>query len=353
MLTVLQVAYALGTVSTDAVGGAEQVLAMLDQALVAAGHRSIVVACDGSRVAGTLRGTPRSTGAFTPTARAAAHAAHRREIASAMSAARVDVVHVHGLDFVEYLPPPGVPVLATLHLPPSWYPSSVFTLNRPATFLHCVSESQRRACPPSDLLLPTIPNGVPVERLAYRRRKRDFVAAVGRICPEKGFHCALDAARQAGVPLRLAGRVFPYESHQRYFDQEITPRLDRARQFVGVVGFRAKRRLMGRARCLLVPSLAPETSSLVAMEALACGTPVVAFPNGALAEIVEPGLTGFLVSDTREMAEAIRECATLDPELCREAARQRFSATRMVGSYLSLYADVAARATTTDREVAA
>lgn len=352
-MTVLQVAYALGTVNSDAVGGAEQVLAMLDNALVAAGHRSIVVACEGSRVAGVLRATPRSRGILTPAARAAAHAAHRQEIASAMRAWHVDVVHVHGLDFTEYLPAPGVPVLATLHLPPSWYSPSVFTLDRPHTYLHCVSESQRRVCPSSTLLLPTIENGVPVEKLEAHVRKRSYVAAVGRICPEKGFHLALEAARMAAVPLRLAGRVFPFESHQLYFEQEIVPRLDRERRFVGVVGFRAKRRLMSRALCLLVPSLAPETSSLVAMEALASGTPVVALANGALVDIVEPGVTGFLVKDVREMAEAIHECETLDPEACRRVARERFSASRMVAAYFGLYNDLAARTTRADTIVAA
>jgi glycosyltransferase involved in cell wall biosynthesis len=343
MLTVLQVAYALGTVSANAVGGAEQVLAMLDRALVAAGHRSVVVACDGSRVCGALRATPRSSGLLTAAARSAAYAAHRREIACAMNAWPIDIVHFHGLDFAEYMPPPGVPVLATLHLPPSWYPGSVFALDRPDTYLHCVSESQRRACPDSSLLLPTIPNGVDVDHFGHRWRKRGFVAAVGRICPEKGFHFAIDAARRAHVALRLAGRVFPYESHQQYFDREIVPRLDFERRFIGVVDFRAKRRLMGRARCLLVPSLAPETSSLVAMEALACGTPVVAFPSGALAEIVEPGVTGYLVKDTAEMAEAIHECAKVDPEACRAAARERFSVARMARSYLELYEGLAAR----------
>jgi glycosyltransferase involved in cell wall biosynthesis len=352
MLTVLQVAYALGTVSLDAVGGAEQILAMLDRALVAAGHRSIVVACQGSRVCGTLRATPHSTGVFTAAARAAASAAHRREIARVMSACPVDVVHFHGLDFAEYMPPAGVPVLATLHLPPGWYPASVFSLERPNTHLHCVSESQRRACPSSSLLMPTIPNGVQIQQFSDRWRKRGYVAAVGRICPEKGFHLAIDAARRARVSLRLAGRVFPYEAHQQYFTREIVPRLDAERRFIGIVALRAKRRLMGRARCLLVPSLAPETSSLVAMEALACGTPVVAFPSGALTEIVEPGLTGFLVNDASEMADAIHECARLDPEVCRAVARERFSAARMVRSYLDMYANLATRCTTA-QEVAA
>jgi glycosyltransferase involved in cell wall biosynthesis len=94
----------------------------------------------------------------------------------------------------------------------------------------------------------------------------------------------------------------------------------------------------------LVPSLAPETSSLVAMEALACGTPVIAFPAGALAEIVEHGRTGFLVRDIGEMAAAIGRSEAIDPETCRAAARTRFSRDRMVEAYVARYRALAARA---------
>ena len=127
----------------------------------------------------------------------------------------------------------------------------------------------------------------------------------------------------------------------RHFEREIAPRLDGDRVFVGPVGFEAKRRLLTEARCLLVPSLVPETSSLVAMEALACGTPVVAFRAGALPEIVEPGRTGFIVRDVEEMADAIGAAAALDPEVCRDAARERFSAEAMVDRYVSLYESLA------------
>jgi glycosyltransferase involved in cell wall biosynthesis len=234
-------------------------------------------------------------------------------------------------------------VLATLHLPPGWYPPEIFHLDRPRTYLHCVSPAQRRACPPGANLLPEIENGVPVEALAATHARRRFTFCLGRICPEKGFHLALEAAHRAGMPLLLAGEVFAYPAHQHYFEQEIRPRLDRARRFLGPVGFRRKRRLLSAARCLLAPSLVPETSSLVAMEALACGTPVIAFPSGALADIVEHGRSGFLVRNEREMAEALEAVSTLDPDACREAARTRFALPRMTDRYLNLYQQLAGK----------
>jgi glycosyltransferase involved in cell wall biosynthesis len=340
-LTVLNVAFPFAPVGPDAVGGAEQVLAQLDVALVRAGHRSVVLACAGSRPAGTLVATPRATGPMTDAVRRRVHAVYRRAIARALRRWRVDVIHMHGIDFHAYLPPPGPPVLATLHLPPEWYPPAIFDLDRPNTFLHCVSASQRERCPRGARLLPDVPNGVALDALRPGRVKRSFLIALGRICPEKGFHIALDAAKRADVPLLLAGQTFPYETHESYFAREIAPRLDDSRRFIGPIGLARKRRLLSAARCLLVPSLAPETSSLVAMEALACGTPVIAFPAGALPEIIEHGRTGFIVRDEREMAEAIREAARIDPEVCRAAARERFSLERTVERYFALYRKLA------------
>jgi glycosyltransferase involved in cell wall biosynthesis len=255
----------------------------------------------------------------------------------------VDVVHMHGIDFHAYLPPPGPPVLVTLHLPPEWYPPSAFHLDRPNTFLHCVSASQRARCPRGARLLPDVPNGVALAALRPGRAKRRFVMALGRICPEKGFHIALNAAKRADVPLLLAGQTFPYEAHESYFAREIVPRLDDSRRFIGPIGLVRKRRLLSAARALLLPSLAPETSSLVAMEALACGTPVIAFPAGALPEIVDHGTTGFIVQDEQEMAEAIHAAARIEPDVCRAAARDRFSLERTIERYFGLYRDLARR----------
>ena len=338
-LTVLSVAYPFAPVGPDAVGGAEQVLSAIDAALVAAGHRSVVVACAGSQVAGDLRAVPATTGEIDDAVRNRMHAVLRAAIAAALPAA--DVVHLHGIDFAAYLPPPGPPALATLHLPPAWYPQAALAPARPGTFLHCVSASQHARCPPGPHMLPPIANGVPVAALAARHARRGFAFMLGRICPEKGQHLALRAAHAAGVPLLLAGAAFPYPAHRAYFAGSVAPLLDARRRWIGPVGFARKRRLLTAARCVLIPSLAPETSSLVAMEAAACGTPVIAFRNGALPEIVRDGITGFLVDDTEAMARAIGRAAAIDPAACRAEARARFDLGRMTDAYLARYAALA------------
>ncbi len=340
-LTVLNVAYPLAPVGEGAVGGAEQVLTHLDAALVRAGHRSLVVACEGSATAGTLFATPREHGPLDDAVRRRVRARHRAAIDEVLARHGVDLVHLHGVDFHTYLPPAGVPALVTLHLPPHWYPSAIWRLDRPQTYLQCVSASQRRACPPAPGRVPVVENGVPVPAEPPGHATRGFVLALGRICPEKGFHLALEAATRAGRPCLLAGAVYPYPAHARYFRDEVAPRLDGPHRFIGPLAGARKRRFLAAARALLVTSQVPETSSLVAMEALACGTPVVAFPAGALADVVDHGTTGFLVDDVAEMADAIEAASTLDPRACRRAARERFALERMTTQYLDLYARLA------------
>ena len=343
-LTVLNVAYVFAPVGPDTAGGAEQVLAALDRALVAKGHRSLVIACAESRTAGELLATEPLPVQFTEDLRRRAQQAHCERIRAALRQWPVDVVHCHGLDFAEYLPRAGVPTLVTLHLPVDHYPADVLSEYRSGRYFNCVSASQRASFPSNEAMLPEIPNGVPVIDLQVQHARRKFALALGRICPEKGFHHALDAAAFAQTPLLLAGRVFPYPDHLRYFTEEIEPRLGSQARFLGNLDFHRKRRFLTAARCLLMPSRIAETSSLVAMEAIACGTPVVGFPVGALPEIVEPGVTGFLVDDTRQMAEAIHAVETLEPERCREVARQRFSLERMIAGYFNYYRKVAAAA---------
>src|SRR4051812_18398887 len=223
-LTILSVGYALAPVGPDAVGGAEQVLSALDRALVAAGHRSLVVAPEGSRVVGNLIATATLPAHISDRERRAIEQRQRAAIARTLRETPIDLIHAHGLDFAEHLPETTVPTLITLHLPAEFYqPASLAA--RPNDWFHCVSAAQQRRFPPLPNMLDPIPNGVPVEQLRARHARRNFALALGRICPEKGFHLALDAARLAGTPLLIAGQVFPYEAHKHYFAQEIRPRL--------------------------------------------------------------------------------------------------------------------------------
>lgn len=352
-LTVLNVGYPLAVVSEDTAGGAEQIVAILDAALVEHGHRSLVIAPAGSQCRGSLLPTPLPEGVLDERVQRLARWRHRDAITSALMRYPVDVVHLHGLDFLGYLPPTSVPVIVTMHLPPDWYPPEAFS-PRPQTYLVCVSNSQALSCPESAPPHCVIENGIclPLPPRRNRRKSRPYVLSVGRICPEKGFHLAMDAASASGVRFLLAGAVYNYPSHRDYFSKEIEPRLNKSSRLLGPVGSARKHQLLADAKCLLVPSLVSETSSLVSMEAMACGTPVVAFPFGALRDIVRHGRTGFLVNSVEEMANAISMVDSIDPADCRAAAEARFSSTRMIEKYLALYRQVTAQRKVEQIEVA-
>jgi len=335
---VLGVSFPFAQVRPDTPGGAEQVMLSLDSALVSRGWGSVVIAPEGSKVAGTLVPAPFVGGRIDGQVRSYIHGLYRKAIGFAIRHWKIDLVHMHGLDFHEYMPGEGVPLLVTLHLPLKWYPEQALRTGRPLTFFNCVSATQRDGAPGWLDVIGTVRNGVPVESLGTAAvRRRNYALSLGRICPEKGFHVALDAARMAGVPFVLAGTVFPYPEHEEYFSEKIAPGVGvKGFWFAGPAGFERKRRLLAGARCVLIPSLAPETSSLVAMEALAAGAPVIAFPAGALAEVVEHGRTGFLVRGAAGMALGIRKAGSISSDECKRAAR-RFSSSLMASGYIELY----------------
>jgi glycosyltransferase involved in cell wall biosynthesis len=344
-LKVLNVAYPFAPVGADAVGGAEQVLTQIAEALHASGHESYVLAGEGSATAASLFTVARPCGLIDAQARQRCYSSFRDRIQEIIARYSIQLVHFHGVDFYEYLPSISLPTIATLHLPLSWYPEQIFRSS--GVILQCVSASQRRSGPAC--LRQEIENGVPIERLRADSPRETFALCLGRICPEKGFHHALSAAKQAGIPCLLAGQVFPYESHIAYFRSELAPLLDAERRFIGPAGFARKRALLNSARCLLIPSTVQETSSLTAMEALACGTPVIAFAVGALPDLIEHGKTGFLVRDENEMAEAIRMVGTIDPATCREVADRRFDVKEMTQRYMALYTELIRNSQSQDR----
>jgi glycosyltransferase involved in cell wall biosynthesis len=348
LLTVLSVAFPFAPVGSDAVGGAEQILGSIDRALVSAGHSSLVVACEGSQTAGELFSFPLPEDeTFSNEHRAEYATRVQGAIDRALAAHRVDLVHFHGLDADAYSVPGDIPALITLHLPVAWYRPALWTRFGEQAEFCCVSESQRRTLPAQRSRCTVIENGVPLPAIESAR-KGDFALVLGRVCPEKNAHEAFDAGTRAGVRVLLGGDVFPYAAHQQYFRKQIEPRLHGApggpeHAFLGRLPEHHKYALLSRAKCLLHPTLAPETSSLAAMEALAAGTPVIAYPSGALPEIVDDGVTGFLVDGVEEMAEALQQVRWLSPAACRQAAERRFSVERMIGRYLDLYAHLMER----------
>src|SRR3954470_7503184 len=177
-LTILNVSYPFARVGRDAVGGAEQVLGAIDEGLAREGHRSVVIAPEGSATAGELVPIPLPRGSIDGAARIRTHEDVRRAIAQVLLRYRVDVVHLHGIDFDSYAPQDGPDVLVTLHLPLDWY--SREELLRAATRMHlqCVSESQIARCPQMGAAIDVIPNGVDLDRLAPGPRKSSFAVAL-------------------------------------------------------------------------------------------------------------------------------------------------------------------------------
>ena len=157
-LVVLNVAYPFAQVGLG-VSGAEKILAQLDAALVHTGHESIVMACEGSITEGILLATPKPSPIIDVAECRRIHEQYRFTLQSFLKKWPIDLIHMHGVDFYQYLPPPGVPVLVTLHAPIDQYPASIFHLDRPQTYLHCVSAHERAACPPSANFLDEMETG--------------------------------------------------------------------------------------------------------------------------------------------------------------------------------------------------
>jgi glycosyltransferase involved in cell wall biosynthesis len=337
-MTVLSVAYPLMPAGPDSGGGAEQILSLLERSLVEAGHESIVVAAEGSATRSELIQTPAPTGEVTDEMRRWAQAIHLACIERVLKTRSIDLIHFHGLDFHCYIPRTDTPVLATLHLPVAWYPRWILEARN--LHLNCVSRAQAASAPGSSKL-PVVVNGVDLERYKQRRGNGDYCLVLARICPEKGIDIALRAAHKFDIPMLIAGPVHPFHDHRAYFAERVQPLLDAKRRYIGPIGAKEKPGLLANARCLLAPSIVAETSSVVAMEALSAGTPVIAFRSGALPEVVENGVTGFIVDSEDRIGEAWKNLAGISPETCRREAKLHFDGRRMLRDYLSLYAQIA------------
>ena len=351
--SVLFVSYPMLPVSDASCGGAEQMLWVLEHELAKRGQNTAVAACEGSCVSGELIATGMApTGADGFEFRAAEHG---RRVSKALQDRPWGMVHDKSGFWWEHAGECKFPVLATLHLPRSFYLERLFRSIPPNVFFNCVSQSQAAEFRDLPRMVGVVANGIVLDRFPFETRKSDYVLWLGRICPEKAPHLAIDAARRADVKLLIAGQVYPFQWHRTYFEREIEPRLECAGENVRWIerpSFNEKLDLIRHARAVLLSTQAPETSSLVAMEAAACGTPVIAFPNGAIPEIVQHRVTGFLVQDWKAMSHAISDVDHLWPEDARAVAEERFSSQRMADEYERLYSEVAEEAAQCSRMAA-
>jgi glycosyltransferase involved in cell wall biosynthesis len=350
MARILYVAYPLLQVHDESAGGAEQVLWALEREMALSGVHTTVAASAGSRVSGELFSTGQPcTQSDDYERRRVEHEdrvvefVHRR----AREGKAFDLIHDHSGSFWKRAAEADTPTLATLHLPRSFYPAESFDGVPANVSFNCVSDSQARSFADLDALAGVVPNGIALdcfsgnavadERCEVSDRKG--LLWLGRICEEKAPHLALDIAQRAGLPITLAGQVYPFSYHQQYFEREVAPRLHDMlnARFISAPSAELKRRLLREAQALLITSLAEETSSLVAMEASASGTSVIAFRKGALAEVVKDGVTGFLVEDPEQAVLALQKTSTISPELCVQHAQENFSAGKMAERYSALY----------------
>jgi glycosyltransferase involved in cell wall biosynthesis len=188
----------------------------------------------------------------------------------------------------------------------------------------------------------TVYHGLPRDLYRFRPEAGHYLAFLGRISPEKRVDRAIEIAKQVGMPLKIAAKVDRVD--QDYFDSTIAPLLRNSLvEFVGEIGDVEKSEFLGNAYALLFPIDWPEPFGLVMIEAMACGTPVVAYRGGAVPELVEPGHTGFVVESMEDAVEAVRRVAELSRKRCREVFEQRFTAARMAHDYVQQFERLIAR----------
>lgn len=335
-MRIAQVAPLIESVPPRAYGGTERVVHYLTEALVELGHQVTLFASGDSRTSGRLvpivdRALRLHPARPDPVIWHTIMVDRVRELA-----ATFDVIHFH-VDTV-HLPASaqwGTPSLTTLHGRldiPDLAPLFRRFQRHP---LVSISESQRTPLPWANWL-GTVHHGLPRDLYTFHPQAQDYFAFVGRISPEKRCDRAIEIAVACGVPLRIAAKVDPAD--RRYYEEKIEPLLDHPLvTFIGEVGDAEKDALVGNARALLMPIDWPEPFGLVVIEALACGTPVIAYGHGAIPELVDHGRTGFVVHDQQQAIEAARQVHRIDRRHCREVFERRFCAPVMARQYLALY----------------
>jgi glycosyltransferase involved in cell wall biosynthesis len=318
-------------------GGIERVVALLADGLVEQGHDVTLFASGGSRTRATLV----SPHPQPPSARIGqSNPALEHALASLVRADEFDVINDHSGAMTAALLALGLPTPGchTVHGPLTGEDGRIYhgiAAANPAVRLISLSLSQRT--PAADLpWLANCPNALDLERYRPGDGKDDYVLFLGRMAPEKGPATAIRAARELGIPIRLAGKMQDVEEIA-HFDAEVRPLLGEGVEYLGEVSLDEKVALLQRARATLFPISWPEPFGLVMIESLACGTPVVATRRGAVPEVLEDGVGAVIVDDERDLVAGLERALTMSGADAREVAERRFSAGRMVADYARAY----------------
>jgi glycosyltransferase involved in cell wall biosynthesis len=336
-MRIAQIAPLIESVPPRLYGGTERIVSYLTEELVGQGHEVTLFASGDSLTSAELVPCSERALRLEPTVRdplpyymVMLDRVRRR-------AAEFDVLHFH----IDYLHFPlfrelAARTLTTQHgrldlpdLPVAYQTFAEFPLVS-------ISDDQRAPCPDWHWLR-TVHHGLPLALYPLSPQAQGgYLAFLGRICPEKRPDHAIETARRAGLPLKIAAKVDRVD--QAYFDEVIRPLLrDPLIEFVGEIGEQEKAAFLGGARALLFPIDWPEPFGLVMIEAMACGTPVIAYRRGSVAEVIEDGWTGFMVDDVAAAVAAVEDLDRLDRGMIRARFEQRFTARRMAKDYVLAY----------------
>jgi glycosyltransferase involved in cell wall biosynthesis len=313
----------------------ERVAHDLTEQLVAMGHDVTLFAAAGSASSARLIETvmaPLDSSGADP------RLEEERHLSIAMEASRngtFDVIHshlhVHALVFSRLI---GTPIVTTLH-GVAWDPATHPLLLQYSEMPFVSLSQSERAFLPELNYVATVPNGIRTSEIPVGGGEGGYLVFVGRMAPEKAPDLAIETARSAGIPLHLAGIV--EDRHRDFFETKVLAACSREVEYVGPLDRDDLWRLLGGARAMVMPLRWHEPFGLVAVESLASGTPVIAWRMGALPEVIEDGISGYLVDDVGEAVDSVELIDSLDRAVCRTTAEARFSDVVMAANYSEVY----------------
>lgn len=251
-----------------------------------------------------------------------------------------DLLHFHhpetALPYASLFP--KVPVAYTLHDPIfGWY-NDIFEMFRsPNQFFIAISDYQRSKAPNLQFA-GTVHNGIDTNQFSFQKNHGQYLLYAGRVVPEKGVHEAIKVAKQTGLKLLIAGPI--YDDKKDYFTKQIKPHLNDQIQYLGFVDHQKLVGYMQKAKALLAPISWDEPFGLTLIEAMACGTPIIAFRRGSIPEVVKHGRTGFIVDNVKEMVNAVGMVGKIDRADCREHVLEHFSEQIMIDNYEATYKNI-------------